>query len=105
MIRTAVTAVTAAGLLVACGGPMAVVSDPRSQRVQIGPDVFHVLVEDDIATVSNFSTGLDLTLRVHEGAQAAVRQLSGCEIAQFVKFDAVNKWQARLKCPPTDQES
>lgn len=84
--------------MAACGGP-SVMSDPRTEQVRIGPDRFHVLVEGDTATVANFSTGTNLVLRVEEGARAAVEQVSGCAITRFVKFDAINRWQARLRCP------
>ncbi len=82
-----------------CGTP-SVLMDPSAEQRRIGPDVFHVLVEGDSATVANFSTGMNLMLRVEEGARAAVEEVSGCEVVRMVKFDAINRWQARLRCPP-----
>ncbi len=82
-----------------CGTP-SVLMDPRAEQRRIGPDVFHVLVEGDSATVANFSTGTNLMLRVEEGARVAVQEVSGCEVVRMVKFDAINRWQARLRCPP-----
>ncbi|SDW77043.1 hypothetical protein [Roseicitreum antarcticum] len=94
MTRTA--AVAALVLLASCG----VAADPRSTQVEIGQDTFYVLIEQDRATVSNFATGFDNTLRLRVGARAAMESQTDCTISDFFKFDDVNKYQARLICPP-----
>ena len=85
-------------LAAACNTP-SVLLDPRTEQVHIGPDVFHVLVDGDTAIIANFSTGTNLMLRVEEGARDAAEQVSGCRVTTMVKNEAINRWQARLRCP------
>lgn len=84
--------------LVACDAPVQVVGHPDTQRITIGPDVFHVRVMDDTAIAANFSTGSNLVLRVEEAARKAIAQASGCAVETLTKYDSINRWQARLSC-------
>ncbi len=84
--------------LAACNAPIQVVGHPDTQRISIGPDIFHVRVMGDTAIAANFSTGSNLVLRVEEGARQAIAQASGCEVETLAKYDSVNRWQARLSC-------
>ena len=89
-------AVAALVLLAGCG----VAADPGSTKVEIGQDTFHVLIEQDRATVSNFATGFDNQLRLRTAARAAMESQTDCAISDFFKFDDVNKYQAQLTCAP-----
>ncbi len=84
--------------LMACEAPIQVVGHRDTQRIEIGPDIFHVRVMGDTAVAANFSTGSNLVLRVEEGARTAIAQASGCEVATMSKYDSINRWQARLAC-------
>lgn len=97
-MRAAGIAVLASLWLAACEAPTQVVGHPDTQRIEIGPDVFHVRVQGDTAFAANFSTGSNLVLRVEEGARKAIAQASGCAIESMTKYDSINRWQARLAC-------
>jgi|JI81BgreenRNA_FD_contig_31_7526162_length_933_multi_3_in_0_out_0_2 hypothetical protein len=87
-------------LLPGCSMGAMIAADPDAQRVEIGGDVFHVLIDGDMATVNNFSTGINNQLRLRDGARAAIDQLTDCAIGELIKLEEINIWQARLTCPP-----
>ncbi len=97
-VRTTGYGLALLGLLAACAAPIQIVGHPDTQRITIGPDVFHVRVMGDTAVAANFSTGSNLVLRVEEGARQAITQASGCTIETLSKYDSINRWQARLSC-------
>ncbi|MCC5957484.1 MAG: hypothetical protein JJU07_15385 [Natronohydrobacter sp.] len=88
----------ALAVLAACDAPTQIVGHPDTQRIEIGPDLFHVRVMGDTAIAANFSTGSNLVLRVEEGARKAIAQASGCAVESMTKYDSINRWQARLAC-------
>lgn len=92
-------ALLAATLLAGCRMGAMISGHPDAARVEIGQDVFHVLIEGDRATVNNFATGIDNQQRLREGARAAIATQTDCPIVDLFKLDDMNFYQARLDCP------
>lgn len=87
--------------LAACtpeSGTVNITNDPRTEQVEVDGYTYFVLIDGDVARVSNFATGMPDPVELLAGAQAAIALQTECAVTDFFKFKNANRYQARLVC-------